>query len=91
MLAVVPFVLLELVNRKGFNEGFPFVMFVLLWVLPAALFAGTMSTVKVLRSDNAQASGSLIMRVILSGAIAWFWIALLTDQMPCFLGLPNCD
>jgi hypothetical protein len=28
---------------------------------------------------------------IVLGVIAWFWIAILTDQMPCFLGVPNCD
>jgi hypothetical protein len=23
--------------------------------------------------------------------IAWFWVGLVDDQMPCFLGVPNCD
>ena len=22
---------------------------------------------------------------------AWLWIGILMDQMPCFLGVPNCD
>lgn len=91
ILAVVPFALLELVNRIGLNEAFPFVLFVLLWVLPAVLFRLTISAIQVFRSDRAQASGSLIVRVIVVGVIAWFWIALMTDQMPCFLGVPNCD
>jgi hypothetical protein len=68
ILAVVPFALLELVNRSGLNEAFPFVLFVLLWVLPGVLFW-----------------------VIVLGVLAWFWIVILTDQMPCFLGVPNCD
>lgn len=91
ILAVVPFAFLELVNRRGLNEAFPFVLFVLIWVLPAVLFQLTISAIQVFRSDRAQASRSLIVRVILLGAIAWFWIAILTDQMPCFLGVPNCD
>lgn len=66
-------------------------LFVLLWVLPAVLFWLTISAFQVLRSDRAQASGSLILRVIVLGVVAWFWIATLTDQMPCFLGVPNCD
>ena len=88
---VVPFALLELANGRRFNEGFPFALFVFLWVLPAALFSGTMSAIQVFRSDRARASGSLILRVVVLGVIAWFWIAILTDQMPCFLGVLNCD
>jgi hypothetical protein len=90
-LLVVPLAVLELVNRRDFNEGFPVVLFALLWVLPAAVVAVTMSTFQVFRSEGAQASRSLILRVTVLGLIAWFWIALLTDQMPCFLGVPNCD
>lgn len=61
-LAVVPFAFLELVNRRGLNEAFPVVLFVLLWVLPAVLFWMTNSAFQVFRSDWAQASGSLILR-----------------------------
>lgn len=90
-LLVVPFAVLELVNRRGFNDGFPFVLFALLWMLPATLVSLSMSTIKVFRSDRARASASLVLRIITLGVIAWFWISLLTDQMPCFLGVPNCD
>ena len=89
-LLVVPFALLEFSNRRGFNEGFPFALFILLCVVPALIF-GTRSTIEVYRSDRARASGSLILRVVVLGVLTWFWIAFLTDQMPCFLGVPNCD
>jgi hypothetical protein len=23
--------------------------------------------------------------------MAWLWVGILLDQMPCFLGVPNCD
>jgi hypothetical protein len=37
-----------------------------------------------------ESSFSLIQfRFLLS--IAWEWSALVIDQMPCFLGVPNCD
>ena len=90
-LLAAPFALLEFSNRRGFNEAFPVALFILLWALPTALIAVSMSTIQAFRSDRAQASGSLIFRVIVLGVLAWFWIALLTDQMPCFLGVPNCD
>lgn len=38
ILAVVPFAFLEVVNRRGLNEAFPFVLFVLLWALPRRPF-----------------------------------------------------
>ena len=69
-LLVIPFALLEFSNRRGFNEGFPFALFVLLWVLPSALIFGTRSTIKVYRSDQARASGSLILRVVVLGVLA---------------------
>jgi hypothetical protein len=92
ILAVVPLAFLELVDRRRPNDAFPFVLFVLLWVvLPAVLFWLTISAFQVFRSDRAQASGYLILRVIVLGVIARFWSAILTDQMPCFVGVPNCD
>ena len=87
ILAVVPFAFLELVNRRGLDEEFPFVLVVLLWVLPAVLFWLTISAIQVFRSDRAQASGSLIVRVIVLGVLAWFWIAVLTDAL--FPGRPR--
>ena len=53
-MLVLPLVVLELVNRRGFNQGFP-------------------------------------VKVVLLGLVAWYWIGLVIDQMPCFLGAPNCD
>jgi hypothetical protein len=29
--------------------------------------------------------------MILFALLAFFWIAVLADQMPCFLGVHNCD
>jgi hypothetical protein len=28
---------------------------------------------------------------IYSNLIAWLWISIVLDRMPCFLGVPNCD
>ena len=30
---VIPFVILELVNRRNYHEGFPFLVFLSLWLL----------------------------------------------------------
>jgi hypothetical protein len=33
----------------------------------------------------------LLLRIVFLLLIAWMWASLLIDQMPCFLGVPNCD
>ncbi len=33
----------------------------------------------------------LMPRVAIVVLIAWLWVGLVVDQMPCFLGVPNCD
>ena len=85
---VLPFVLLEAINREGFFASFPFVLFGVMWLLPAAFVL----TVKSL--THGEKPGhllGLVSRVALSMLIAWFWMQLVIDQMPCFLGVPNCD
>jgi hypothetical protein len=34
---------------------------------------------------------NLLLRVAFLALIAWMWGGILIDQMPCFLGVPNCD
>lgn len=46
------------------------------------LRTGTRNLASVLR---------LAPRVVLVILIAWLWVGLVVDQMPCFLGVPNCD
>ena len=84
-IAVLPFAALELVNRRSFDEGLPFVLFGLLWVLAAA-FVGILAT--VVRHRRAW---GLIAGIAALIAIAWVWGSIVADQMPCFLGVPNCD
>jgi hypothetical protein len=44
-LAGLPFLVLELVNRREFGEGFPVALFVLLWMLPAGIVGMTRSMI----------------------------------------------
>jgi hypothetical protein len=90
---VLPFVILELVNRSGFNEGFPVVVFGLLWLLPMMFIVILTPIVQNARSGNSVLSNriDLLIRVVLLGLIALAWASWVIDQMPCFLGVPNCD
>lgn len=92
-MLVLPFMILELVNRRNFHEGFPVSLFGLLFLLPMIFILIATPIVQHTRAGNAIMAKpvSLLLRVAVSVLIAWMWAGLLIDQVPCFLGVPNCD
>lgn len=93
LLVVLPFVILELVNRRNLPQDFPVMLFLTMWLLPLFFILALMPILRNLRAANRSPINplSLVPRVLLMIFIAWFWIGLTLDQMPCFLGVPNCD
>lgn len=94
LLLVVPLMIMELVNRRGLNEGFPIALFIMLWILPVIFILTITPIIRNLRrAGNSLMTQpvNLLIRVIVLVLVAWLWISLLIDQMPCFLGVPNCD
>jgi hypothetical protein len=93
LLLVLPFMILELVNRRNFNEGFPIPLFVFMWLLPMLFILTVMPIVRNLRAGNSILANPvfLLLRVVFLAIIVWMWFGILIDQMPCFLGVPNCD
>lgn len=89
---VLPFLILEWVNRRGIPGSFPIVLFGLLWLLP---FLFTLVSTPIVRALSARsrslAARFLLPRAVLLVFIAWFWVSVTVDQLPCFLGVPNCD
>jgi hypothetical protein len=91
--AVVPFAILEGINSGGFSEGFPAVLFGFLWLLSAA-FAFVLRPIVLDAREGypiLARPGSLALRVAALTALACAWGAIVMDQMPCLLGVPNCD
>jgi hypothetical protein len=90
---VLPFLLLEFINGGGFGKSFPVVLFGLMWLLSLGFILLFMPLVRAVPAAEPPLArlARLGPRLILLGLIAWFWIALVVDQMPCFLGVPNCD
>ena len=92
-LLVVPFAVLEWVNRRDFREGFPFVLFTFMSVNALLIALSMTPALGRLGSDRrlgaltrAQWAGlacSVLLVVVYANVIA--------DQLPCFLGVPNCD
>ena len=92
-ILVIPFMILELVNRRNFNEGFPIVLFGLLWLLPMLFIVTVMPIVRNIGAGNSIIANPIILflRVVFLALITWMWVSLVIDQMPCFPGVPNCD
>lgn len=92
-ILVVPFTILELVNRRDFHESFPMVLFGVLWLLPMIFIATLMPMVRNVRAGNSIMAnpGHLLLRSALLVFIAMMWGGILIDQWPCFMGVANCD
>lgn len=91
---VLPFIALEYVNTQGFKAlGFPAMLFAFMWLLSFAFAFLLIPVVRDARSGSRVFAHptNFLLRVILMLGIAMLWIGVVNDQMPCFLGLPNCD
>jgi hypothetical protein len=92
-ILVLPFMIMEVINRRNFNEGFPIPLFVIMWLLPILFILTGMPIVRNINGGNSLLANSilLVVRVTFLAFLAWMWVGILIDQMPCFLGVPNCD
>lgn len=93
LLLVIPFMIMEIVNRRGFGESFPIPLFVMMWILPLIFIVTAMPIIRNLRAGNSLMAQpvKLLIRIVILVFVSWLWTSLLIDQMPCFLGVPNCD
>ena len=94
-IAAVPFVILESLNQSlsAQNATTRIVLFAVLWALPLLLMLVLLPLLRRVRAGDRIAANpvSLVLRAAVSIAIVIVWGSVLADQMPCFLGVPNCD
>ena len=91
---VLPFVILEFVfnNVNKQNALGLTLLFGLLWLLPSAFIVSLGPIVRSLWARSGMMSPTnLLLRVAFSAVVAMAWGVLLIDQLPCFVGVPNCD
>ena len=92
LLLTLPFVALELTFNSSQSDQGVGVLFVFIWGLLTALTALTISLVRTIRSGRSVLSPmNLALKLPLLSVIAVIVITLIADQLPCFLGIPNCD
>lgn len=92
-IIVLPFMLLELINRRDFHEDFPFPLFGILWLLQVIFILVLMPIVHKVRAGQSIMVNpvNLLLRASFLILITSLWIGIILDQMLCFLGVPNCD
>ena len=90
---VLPFAAMQLINRRVFDEGFPFVLFAFMSAHALAI-AFLMTPALRQRRAGKPLSGlhlSHWARLALGAILVYAYVGVIADQMPCFLGVPNCD
>lgn len=90
---LIPFIVLETVNRWKFNEGFPFAVFTFTWLLQTAFILILVSLIKNVQPKKSLKGNPFIFVLRLVGLvlIAYIWGGWIIDQWPCLMGVPNCD
>lgn len=90
---VAPFIVLEWVNRRTFHEEFPFVLFAFMSL--HSLFVVFLLTPALRRLQKERSLRALKLGhwagLLLGALLGYAYVDLVIDQLPCFLGVPNCD
>lgn len=94
-ILVLPFAILESLNNTITRQNAPslIVLFGLLWLLLMAFIVILVPIVRTVRAGNSVMASpiNLLFRVAFLALIAMMWGGILIDQLPCFVGVPNCD
>jgi len=94
-ILVLPFVILESLNNTITKQNATDLtaLFGMLWLLPTAFIVILAPIVRTVRAGNSVMANpiTLLVRVAFLALIAWTWGFAIVDQLPCFLGVPNCD
>lgn len=90
---VAPFLVLQLVNRRTFHEDFPVVLFTFMSLHSLFIVLSLTPALRRLRAERSlRALGFGHWAGLLLGVLLVLVYAnVLVDQLPCFLGVPNCD
>ena len=91
-ILVLPFAILESLNNTITRQNAPglLVLFGLLWLLPMAFIVVLVPIVRAGKSGVANPI-NLLFRIAFLALIAMMWGGIIIDQLPCFMGAPNCD
>lgn len=84
---------MESINLGGIPDPFPYAIFLYLWLMFALFFLSLFAILRLGRSRMSRKErlpAYLLNALVLLFAVMTI-ASILADQMPCFLGVPNCD
>ncbi|MGE5927493.1 MAG: hypothetical protein ACM357_09070 [Gemmatimonadota bacterium] len=89
----LPFVILQIRSGGVSRSGVMGVaaLFALLWLLPTVSISSSFRILRPPSGVQGRSIGRVILAAVIVLAAAWIWGSLLVDQLPCFIGTPNCD
>ena len=90
---VVPFIILQWVNRRTLQEAFPVVLFLFMSLhslFIVFLLRPVLRHIRAERSLRALKFGHWVS-LLLGAFLIYVYVGVVIDQLPCFLGVPNCD
>ena len=94
-LLMLPFLALELIFNPVAKQAVPglTVLFGLLWLFPLLFVLLLMPIIHSVRAGGRVMGRpwQLLLRVAVLVVVAMVWGGILADQLPCFVGVPNCD
>lgn len=92
-ICLIPFIVLEIVNRRQFHEGFPYAVFTFTWLLQTVFIWLFLPLLLQLRSGTSTRKNPMayVLRIISMVFVIYVWIGWMGDQWPCLMGVPNCD
>jgi hypothetical protein len=93
LLLTLPFLFMELVNRHAYQEQIPYSLFGGMMFFPLAFILILLPILRAIRSGNRARINAvtLLFGIFFMIVLAGLWFTFVIDQMPCFLGVPNCD
>lgn len=93
LLCVLPFAVMEIVNLGRIPDPFPYAIFLYLWLMFALFLICLFAIVRLAKSrvNKQERLPALLLNALVLLFTVMSIVYLLADQMPCFLGVPNCD
>lgn len=92
-ILLLPFVVIEFINRQSFKEGFPFAIYIFTFFLQTAFFYTFLSLIRSIRVTPSLKTNpvTLVLRIVGLIVLVYIWVGWIVDQWPCMMGVPNCD
>ena len=94
LLLVAPLAFLEFKYATGSRQSLDYAaLFGLMWLLPVAFVMIAAPVLHKFRAGHTLHRPPVVLgiKLVLLIFLAGIWIAIVRDQLPCFIGVPNCD